>query len=206
MAADTTGGTVRRRDRPSKGALREERILDATRRLVTERSMADITIDDIAAAAGISRTSFYFYFPTKQAVLAALMEQVWERFGQTHGWFASSGPTRADLLDQLRRVAEMWQENSKVLACAMPGGFAVGYRPLEEFVGRAKQRFVDGLAEKIRRDRAAGLAPEGVDAAVLARMVAVVRDHRISEITDLPEEQREGALDELATVVLRMIY
>lgn len=127
MASDTGVRPARRRGRPSKGELREERILDATRRLVGERSMADITIDEIAAAAGISRTSFYFYFPTKQAVLAALMDQVWERLGQTHVWFGSGGPSPDELGEQLRRVAGIWQENSRVLACAMPTGFAGGY-------------------------------------------------------------------------------
>lgn len=206
MASDTGVRPARRRGRPSKGELREERILDATRRLVGERSMADITIDEIAAAAGISRTSFYFYFPTKQAVLAALMDQVWERLGQTHVWFGSGGPSPDELGEQLRRVAGIWQENSRVLACAMPTGFAGGYPPMEELMGRAKQRFVDGVAEKIRRDRTAGHAPEGIDAAVLARMVSVVRDHRLAEIVELPEAERERALDDLAGVILRMIY
>ena len=164
--------------------------------------MAEITIDDIAAAAGISRTSFYFYFPTKQAVLATLMEQVWERFGQTHGWFASAGPSPSELRDQLLRVAGMWHENSQIIACTM----SAGYPPLEEFTGRTKRRFVDGLAEKIRRDRAAGLAPEGVDAGVLAGMVAVVRDHRLSEIADLPRGELESAVEDLIEVILRMIY
>lgn len=191
---------VKRRGGPTKGELREEAILDATRRLVTERPLAEVTIDDIAAAAGITRTAFYFYFPTKQAVIATLLDQVWERFGQTHGWLATTGPSVGALREQLRQVAGMWQENSAIFACVTS---AVGHPHLDEFMGRAKRRFVDKLAEKIRRD---GVTASEDDAAALARMVAVVRDHRISEIVELPEASREAALEELSAVILRMVY
>src|SRR2546423_12263207 len=49
-----------------------ERILDATRTVFLAKGYAGTTIDDIAGAAGISRASFYTYFPTKRDVLLAL--------------------------------------------------------------------------------------------------------------------------------------
>jgi AcrR family transcriptional regulator len=48
------------------------RILDATRAIFTTRGYAGTTVDEIARVAGLSRASFYTYFPTKRDVLLAL--------------------------------------------------------------------------------------------------------------------------------------
>jgi len=48
------------------------RILDATRQIFLLQGYAGTTIDDITRAAGISRASFYTYFPSKRDVLLAL--------------------------------------------------------------------------------------------------------------------------------------
>ena len=65
----------RRAARPS-GDDRELAILETAERLLEERSIAEISVDDLAKGAGISRPTFYFYFPSKDAVLFALFEQV----------------------------------------------------------------------------------------------------------------------------------
>ena len=48
------------------------RILEATRAVFLSRGYAGTTIDEIARVAGMSRASFYTYFPTKRDVLLAL--------------------------------------------------------------------------------------------------------------------------------------
>jgi len=48
------------------------RILDATRAVFLTRGYGGTTIDEIARVAGMSRASFYTYFPTKRDVLLAL--------------------------------------------------------------------------------------------------------------------------------------
>lgn len=48
------------------------RILEATRSIFLARGYAGTTIDEIARVAGMSRGSFYTYFPTKRDVLLAL--------------------------------------------------------------------------------------------------------------------------------------
>ncbi len=47
-------------------------ILDATRQIFLTRGYAGTTIDEITRAAGVSRASFYTYFPSKRDVLLAL--------------------------------------------------------------------------------------------------------------------------------------
>jgi AcrR family transcriptional regulator len=65
----------RRPARPS-GDDRELAILATAERLLTEKGLAAISVDDLARGAGISRPTFYFYFPSKDAVLLTLLDRV----------------------------------------------------------------------------------------------------------------------------------
>ena len=65
----------RRAARPS-GDDRELAILATAERLLEEQQFAEISVDDLAKGAGISRPTFYFYFPSKDAVLLTLLERV----------------------------------------------------------------------------------------------------------------------------------
>ncbi|OBK95711.1 TetR family transcriptional regulator [Mycobacterium asiaticum] len=65
----------RRSARPS-GDERELAILATAERLLENRSLTDISVDDLAKGAGISRPTFYFYFPSKEAVLLTLLDRV----------------------------------------------------------------------------------------------------------------------------------
>ena len=74
-----TGVRVARRNR------HWTQIHEAAVMLVLEKGLAATTIDAIAAAAGVSRRSFFNYFPTKEdAVLGTrepwLPEEDWEEF------------------------------------------------------------------------------------------------------------------------------
>lgn len=195
---------MRRRSGPTKGDQRERAILDATRNLLAETSINDLTINAITKAAGVTRTGFYFYFPTKQAVVAALLDGLWDDFGGTHEWLTSAGPDRAGLLEHHRLVAAVWAEHAPILACTT--GMNLDYQPLVDWVDAAHDRFVEALTTKLEADRAAGLAPVGVDAAVLAAMVSDLRDARFRVMATLDASDREQAVKDLTEVVLRMLY
>jgi AcrR family transcriptional regulator len=202
MTTETTT-PVRRRGGPSKGDQREAQILEATRGLLVDRTVNDLTVDAIAKAAGVTRTAFYFYFPTKHAVVAAMLDGLWEEFGATHAWLESTGPDVAGLREHHRQTVAVWREHREILTCTMG---PVGYEPLEEWVEKARMRYDDALEAKIRRDRDAGLAPGGIDAGALAEMVADLRTSRFRAMARLKSSTLEKALDELTEVVLRMIY
>ena len=65
----------RRSGRPS-GDDRELAILTTAEQLLQHRQLGDISVDDLAKGAGISRPTFYFYYPSKDAVLLTLFERV----------------------------------------------------------------------------------------------------------------------------------
>ena len=72
-----------RRDKRVCGDQRERKILESTERLMQERPFHEISTDAIAAGAGITRPTFYFYFASKDAVLLALLDDLTRRVHDT---------------------------------------------------------------------------------------------------------------------------
>lgn len=90
---------VRRSPAPEVGpraAKTIAKILAATRAIFLSRGYGGTTIDEIATEAGISRASFYTYFPTKRDVLLALG--------------ADSANASDRLVDGLRALDDDWSE------------------------------------------------------------------------------------------------
>ena len=65
-----------RRTPRATGDDRELAILGTAERLLAEKPLAAISVDDLARGAGISRPTFYFYFASKDAVLLTLLDRV----------------------------------------------------------------------------------------------------------------------------------
>lgn len=98
-------------------SLREKRRLETRELLVSaaivligDRGFHATSIDEITEQAGVSRATFYAYFDSKDAVLAAVLERMWSEveeiyaeFGQLSDWSASS------IGAWLTRFAQAWQ-------------------------------------------------------------------------------------------------
>lgn len=65
-----------RRSSQLSGDDREQAILAVAERLLAERPLGDFSVDELAKGAGISRPTFYFYFPSKNAVLLSLLDDL----------------------------------------------------------------------------------------------------------------------------------
>src|SRR5687768_6132105 len=74
----STGTARGRRMRRTTGDERERAILVTAERLLEERALHEISVDDLARGAGISRPTFYFYFSSKEAVLLTLLDRMVE--------------------------------------------------------------------------------------------------------------------------------
>lgn len=54
-------------------------ILDSLQRLLEEKQIQNISVSEIAQKAGIGKGSIYYYFPSKDAILDALIERSYEQ-------------------------------------------------------------------------------------------------------------------------------
>ena len=59
--------------------LKYDRILDALQELLENRKLQSISVSEIAHTAGIGKGSIYYYFPSKDAILEALVERSYEK-------------------------------------------------------------------------------------------------------------------------------
>ncbi|GGR43961.1 HTH-type transcriptional regulator EthR [Actinoplanes ianthinogenes] len=189
-----------RRRGPSKGDLRERAILDTARALLARKPLADITIDELAAGAQISRSSFYFYFDSKLAVVVALLHGLAGELGRdSEPWLAGTGPDVPALRRSLTALAGLWRDQGRLIAGALAA--APGCPPIAQWRAGLREAHVARLAARITRDRAAGLAPDGPAPRVLAALIDDLRTAAFAAATD-----PEGLVDDLVTVELRMLY
>lgn len=181
----------------SKGDLRERAILDAARELLRSTPVAHITIDQLAAGAGISRSSFYFYFDSKAALLEALLDEIADEMTESAcRWLDGSGDDLAALRHTLEVSAGLWRDHGPLLRQALLAEdpeFAC-------FRDRIVAGYITQIAARIQRDRAAGLAVPGPDAESLA--LALIR----MKFAVLSTDSSDTAIDTLAVVIRRAIY
>jgi AcrR family transcriptional regulator len=59
-------------------AFRTREILDAARQLMEQRGLEAVTMEEIAAAAGVAKGTIYLYFPSKDELIQAIISQVGE--------------------------------------------------------------------------------------------------------------------------------
>jgi AcrR family transcriptional regulator len=92
-------------------------ILDSTRRLLAGTSVASLSVDRIAADAGVSRATFYVCFPDKHAVVAALAQESLAWREEVHAEVLADPRLTKERLDELMlTIVGHWQKNRPVLA------------------------------------------------------------------------------------------
>lgn len=116
-----TGQSPRRRTAPRKGDLREAAILDAAERQLSDRGAERMTVETIATAAGITRGALYFYFGSKNDVLAALVERTVAAVVAEVEAADQSTPEdpREALRQGVSRTAASWAEHGSVMRAAV---------------------------------------------------------------------------------------
>lgn len=124
----------RRTARPS-GDDRELAILATAENLLEDRPLADISVDDLAKGAGISRPTFYFYFPSKEAVLLTLLDRVVNQADMALQTLAENpaDTDRENMTDTRQRLPAVGLAvplpRRVVKALDNVGGIAIGHHP-----------------------------------------------------------------------------
>ena len=90
-----------------------EAILTATRRLLDERRFDELSVADILTAADVARGSFYFYFASKQEVLAELTRRaVALGHEAAEPWFGDPADPREAVRHGIREGARLWRPSA----------------------------------------------------------------------------------------------
>ncbi|MER6951294.1 TetR/AcrR family transcriptional regulator [Nonomuraea sp. NPDC000554] len=140
-----TGAKGRRKSAPTKGDLRERAILDAAEHQLGAAGPDSMTVEMIASAAGISRAAFYFYFASKNDVLAALVERTVSVLRADIDAADAVGPPPEALRRGVERTARMWREHGSVMRAA------VELAPTVPAIGEQWRAAVAAIADITRR-------------------------------------------------------
>ncbi|MEU5309597.1 TetR/AcrR family transcriptional regulator [Streptomyces sp. NPDC021562] len=117
---------------------RRQQLIGVALELFSQRSPDEVSIDEIASAAGISRPLVYHYFPGKLSLYEAALKRAAEdlagRFTEPH-----EGPLGARLLRVMRRFFDFVDEHGPGFAALMRGGPAVGSSATNALIDSVRQ-------------------------------------------------------------------
>jgi AcrR family transcriptional regulator len=199
----------RRAARPS-GDDREQAIYDTARRLLEERSIADISVDDLAKGAGISRPTFYFYFPSKDAVLFALFEQVIREADAAFDRHTESMPVTMDRYEMCRAgIGVFFETFVRHRAVTRAAQEVRSTHPeVGELLAQFMTKWIDNTATTIDAGRAQGLAPTTLPTRDLATALNLMNERALfaSFADEQPAIPPERLLDTLVHIWVNAIY
>lgn len=208
-AAAEPGFRTGRRHKPSKGDIREATLLRTARDLLSTRPWSVISVDDLARGAGLSRSSFYFYFDSREGVLLAIAEEVEQEFLRADEvWFRRAGESpHATLQRAIDASFSVWRRHGPVLRAVVDArdsdpAFAALRRQWAE-------RFVVAVADQIERERSEGhTMTKSPPARDVARMLLTMTERVHYEASKRPmSPEAEARLSEtLTTIWHRAIY
>ena len=198
-----------RRSRRPSGDDRERDILSTAERLLAERPLHQISVDDLARGAGISRPTFYFYFPSKEAVVLSLLDRM----------VAEAQSARTAALERAGRLEsrDLWRQALTAVHDTFRSHPAVSVTAARLFADDAEvrrqwlgmmQSFVEDTVAVIETERARGVAPPGPPARDLAIALNWMNERAL--LASLsgwdPAIGEERVMDTLLTIWSRAVY
>ena len=126
---------------------RRQQLIGVALDLFSRRSPDEVSIDEIASAAGISRPLVYHYFPGKLSLYEAALKRAAEDLA---GRFAEprEGPLGARLLRVMRRYFDFVEEHGPGFSALMRGGPAV---PADGVRSRDHVSTTNALIDSVRQ-------------------------------------------------------
>lgn len=183
-----------------------ETVRDAMLELIEQAPYNDLTVDEIARAAGLSRSAFYFYFRDKQDLLVAAAATLTDDlYREAERWWLGEGEPRERVRAAVGGVVSIMDRHAGLFRVATEVSTydaAVG-----SFWRAVIGRFVEATAEHLRREQGEGRIRASLDPDATAE--ALVWGVERSLYVFLGGERRrppEELVDTLTAIWLGALY
>jgi AcrR family transcriptional regulator len=145
-------------------------VLRSALALAEEGPFRDVTIDEIARAAGLSRSAFYTHFRDKHDLLLTAVDEVAdELYRMADRWWNGSGPPAERVRRAIEGVVSVWADQAGVLRVVTEvSTYDDEVRAM--WIGIV-ERFIEATAEHIRAEQDAGLIPRTLEARPTAEVL-----------------------------------
>jgi AcrR family transcriptional regulator len=139
-----------------------ERAIAGALKLAERGSFRDLTVDEIARSAGLSRSAFYTHFQDKQELLLVAVEAVSEQLHEmAERWWHGVGPPAERVRRAVEGVVSVYAEQAGVLRIATEvSTYDEEVRAL--WLGIAGS-FIEATADHVRSEQDVGLIPRTLD-------------------------------------------
>ncbi|MGH2875532.1 MAG: TetR/AcrR family transcriptional regulator [Solirubrobacteraceae bacterium] len=203
----------RRHSTHPSGDDRERAILATAELLLEQHALADISVDELAKGAGISRPTFYFYFASKEAVLLALLERM-----VTEADAAWASFVEHSVEDHGEHREEMWRAGIKfffdMFGSSRKGVTRAGWTArttdsaIRQLWSAFMQKCISYTVTVIESERARGFAPATLPSRDLATALNMTNEWILyASFADEPPCVPEAhVVDTLAYIWVTSIY
>jgi AcrR family transcriptional regulator len=187
---------------------RERAILETAERLLMERPLGDISVDDLARGAGISRPTFYFYFPSRDAVVLTLVDRMVEEAEKSkdEALAALQEDPRAGWRQGLKAFYDIFGSHREVVLAA--GHLRATNEEARALWSQIMEGWTNDVTEIVEAERERGAAPPGLPARDLA-IALLQMNERVQHATfarETPAIAEDRAIEVLLDIWLSAIY
>lgn len=197
-----------RRSPRLSGDDRQNSLLSTAEGLLAERSLDDISIEELAAGAGISRPTFYFYFSSKDDVLLALLDRVITEVQHRVAALPRSFDREPEAAwrRSIGVFVDVFSAHRAVAAAALGAGQR--NPEVHGLWSQSMQTWVGYARDVIVAERERGAAPDGIDAEDLAVALNLMNERVLSAAFtgERPAIEVNSVLDVLVGIWMRGIY
>lgn len=144
--------------RPDVSEERKDQILEAATRVFTQRGFDEARMDDIVAEAGLSKGALYWYFESKEALITAIVDRVFDWESAHMREIIASDETAPRKIEALIEITVQDLGKMKPLMPILFEFWSLSLRKesVNQAIKRYYQRFLDLIEPVIQQGIAAG--------------------------------------------------
>jgi AcrR family transcriptional regulator len=173
--------------------------------LVEHTPFKDVSVDDIAVAAGIKRSAFYFYFSDKQELLVATATDTAEALmREADRWWHGHGPSEERLVEALRGMAELYERHAALLRVATE--VSTYDEEVRRFWRQLVERFIEATATHLHREQKAGAVPRSLEPRATAESLVWMAERSCYVYIARGERSGQDLVESLSAVWTAVLY